>query len=100
MGMSGNRSETPSDSLCTHTTIFGYSCKIDVISQLIRRMLKGLRYLWLMLCTFPRDKIKEFCLCALNRTLDVRTMGKGREKMKVETLFCICVLQRKQLGLC
>jgi len=63
---------------------FGYSCKIDVISQLIKRLLKGLRYLWLMLCTFPRDKIKEFCLCASNRTLDVRTMGKEREKMKVE----------------
>jgi len=28
-------------------------------------MLKGLCYLCLMLCTFPKDKIKEFsaCLC-------------------------------------
>lgn len=49
-------------------------------------MLKGLPYLWLMLCTFPKDKIKEFsaCLC-LSRTLDVKTMGEEGEKMECET---------------
>lgn len=80
------RSETPSDSLCTHTTRFLPSpAKYETGWYFsVNKEDRCWRDFWLMLCTFPKDKIKEFsaCLCFEQNT---RCQNYGRWRREDES---------------